>query len=501
MIADSYWMHTTASTSFPALTESTRADVVVIGAGIAGLATALEVSRTGRSVLIVEADRVATGVTGYTTAKLTAQHGLIYADLRKALGQEAARQYAQSQQYAVEHVVRTSDELGISCQLERRPAFTYAESAERIEELRAEANAAREAGLPASFTTETGLPYEVAGAVRVEDQVQFHPRQYLLGLVDHLLQQGVRIHERTRIVNLTEGEPCQVRTEHGDTITAADVVIATHYPIFDRALLFARLKPRRELVVAAPVPAEADPAGMYITNEQATRSVRTAPLNDKQRLLIVTGEKFTPGTARVVERFDRLAEWTRERFGVSEIAYRWAAQDNATTDDVPFIGPFHPGARHTWVATGFGGWGMSNGVLAGLLLSDLIAGRTQDWAGLYDPRRLHPVREATALLSAQAEVGKHFIADRLRSTHVDTPSDIPPDTGAIVRSGARQYAIYRKPTGETVVLSARCTHLGCIVAFNDAEHTWDCPCHGSRFAVDGTVRQGPATRPLEPEEA
>jgi glycine/D-amino acid oxidase-like deaminating enzyme/nitrite reductase/ring-hydroxylating ferredoxin subunit len=500
MIADSYWMETTSKTTFPVLTEAADTDVAVIGGGIAGLATAWEISRTGRSVLIVEADRVAAGVTGYTTAKLTAQHGLIYAKLRKSLGAEAARHYAMSQQQAVGHVLRTAEELGISCDLERRPAVTYAESSTQLEDLRAEADAAREAGLPASFTTATGLPFQVAGAVRVEDQAQFHPRRYLLGLLERLVQQGVRVYERTRVVELSEGEPCQVRTEYGDTITANDVVVATHYPVFDRALLFTRLTPRRELVVAAPIPAEADPGGMYITDEESTRSVRTAPLANGQRLLIVTGEKFTPGTARVSERFERLSAWTRERFGVGELAYRWAAQDNGTTDGVPYIGPFHVAARHTWVATGFGGWGMSNGVLAGLLLAELMAGRTPPWAKLYDPRRLNPIREAPAFLSAQAAVGKHFIGDRLRASHVDDPSEIAAGTGAIVRVGGRQCAVYRKETGETVVLSARCTHKGCIVAFNDAEQTWDCPCHGSRFGTDGHIVQGPATEPLEAQD-
>jgi glycine/D-amino acid oxidase-like deaminating enzyme/nitrite reductase/ring-hydroxylating ferredoxin subunit len=497
MIADSYWMDTTTASSFPALTKPAEADVVVIGAGIAGIATAWELSRTGRSVVLVEADRVAAGVTGYTTAKLTALHGQIYANLRKSFGTDGARLYAQSQQQAVEHVARTAHELDISCELERRPAVTYAELPEHAEDLQAEAEAAREAGLPATYLAISGLPYDIAGAVQVENQAQFHPRRYLLGLLDHLVEQGTRVYERTRVVDLDEGEPCQVRTEHGDTITAHDVVVATQYPVFDRALLFARLQPHRELVVAAPIPAKADPGGMYVTQEASTRSVRTAPLGDGRRLLIVTGEKFTPGTTSVSDRFDRLAKWTRERFGVSDIAYRWAAQDNATTDGVPYIGPFHPGARHTWVATGFGGWGMSNGILAGILLSQLISGHTPEWAGLYDPRRLHPLREAPALMSAQAKVAKHFIGDRLRPSHVDSPDEIPAGTGAVVRLDGQQCAVYRKKSGETVALSARCTHLGCIVAFNDAEQTWDCPCHGSRFAADGAVQQGPATTPLE----
>jgi len=283
------------------------------------------------------------------------------------------------------------------------------------------------------------------------------------------------------------------------TVTAADVVVATHYPVFDRALLFARMSPRRELVVAAPLPAAEAPAHMYITPDMATRSVRTAPLDGERRLLIVTGENFTPGTADSRERFLRLDGWMHEHFAVGTTAYRWAAQDNDVSDGVPLVGPFHPGARHVYVATGFGGWGMSGGAMAGQLLSAALTGAEPEWAGLYDPRRLwSTVREGTGLLKQQAEVARHFIGDRLKSTHADSVDDIAPGTGAVVRVGGRRCAVYRDDDGKVHAVSARCTHLGCLVAFNEAETTWECPCHGSRFAIDGEVVHGPALRPLPP---
>ena len=495
--AESYWMDSVPATTYPPLTEDVEVDAVVVGGGIAGLCTAWELLQVGQDVVLLEADRITAGVTGYTTAKLSAQHTLVYATIRKASGPDAARQYAQSQQQAVERVATVASQLGIDCDLERVPAFTYAESADQVDELRAEADAAREAGLEASFVTETGLPFPVAGAVRVEDQSQFHPRKYLLGLAEDVVRRGGRIAERTRAVGLEEGDPCRVTTEQGVTVTARNVVIATHYPVFDRALLFGRLEPRRELVVAAVLPDERDPNGMFITPEQNTRSVRTAPYRTGERLLIVTGEHFTPGAGDVTERWERLLAWTAERFPGAEVAYRWAAQDNSTTDQVPFVGPFHPGARHVYVATGFGGWGMSNGVMAGHLLATSIAGDEPPWAGLYDPRRLHPVREAAPMAKLQAKVARHFIGDRLRSSHVDSVEDIGPGTGAVLRVGVERCAVYRDDAGAVHAVSARCTHLGCLVHFNDAERAWECPCHGSRFAVDGSVIQGPANRPLE----
>ncbi|GAA2424098.1 FAD-dependent oxidoreductase [Streptomyces macrosporus] len=500
---ESYWLATapvTPDITHPPLEpdSETDTDVVVVGGGIAGLCTAWELARAGREVTVVEADRIAAGVTGHTTAKVTAQHSLIYDDLRRRHGVDGARLYARSQQDAVEHVAAVADELGVDCDLERVPAYTWAESEEQDEKVRAEAEAAAEAGLPASYVTDTGLPFPVRGAVRVEDQAQFHPRRYLLALAEDLVRRGGRIAERTRVVGLEEGEPCRVTAENGATVTARAVVVATHYPVFDRALLFSRLEPHRELVIAASIPEDQDPAGTYITPEDNTRSVRTAPYGEGRRLLIVTGERFLPGTADVVERFERLGAWVAERFPDARVVHRWATQDNDSTDRVPYIGPFHPGARHTYVATGFGGWGMTSGVLSGRLLAAYLTdAELPPWARLYDPRRLPGPREAPSLIGLQATVAKHFVGDRLRSTHVDSVEEIAPGSGALVRIDGRRCAVHRDEAGQLHAVSSRCTHLGCLVHFNEAERAWECPCHGSRFAPDGSVLQGPATRPLE----
>jgi glycine/D-amino acid oxidase-like deaminating enzyme/nitrite reductase/ring-hydroxylating ferredoxin subunit len=492
--ATSYWIASSPATSYPPPAEDADVDVAVVGGGIAGICTAWELIRAGRSVRVFEAGRIAAAVTGHTTGRLSAAHPWIYRPLRDRLGAEAARLYASSQQQAVDHVADTAAELGIDCEIERRPSHVFTQDDERTEELRAEADAVKEAGLEASYVTETDLPFAVEGALRVEDQIQFHPRKYLVGLAEAITANGGRVHERTRVTDIEAGEPCVLRTEHGTVVRARDVVVATLAPVFDQLRLSARLSAVRELVVAAPIPAEADPGGLYITRELNTRSVRTAPLDDGRRLLLITGEAFPPGAGGVTERYERLIAWGREHFGITEIAYRWSAQDTETTDTLPWVGRA-PGTDHVHIATGYARSGMSHGVMSGRLLAGLLTGTPPDWAYLYDPGRIHPVHEASSVVGKGLDTARHYIGDRI-SARSDSLDDVPAGSGRVVTIGGRPCAVYRDDDGQVSAVSAECTHRGCLVAFNDTEKTWECPCHGSRFATDGAVLDGPANRPL-----
>lgn len=496
-ISGSYWMDSAPGPSYPALAQDVTVDVAVIGAGIAGISAAWELVRSGYRVALCDSHQIAAGTTGHTTAKLTAAHGVVYAHLTSSLGDQVARLYAQSQLDAIARVERIADELNIDCELERLPAYAYCEDPGGVADLRAEAEAVLRAGLPATFTTEVGLPFPVAGAVRVDDQAQFHPRKYLLALTEAIARQGAQVFENTRVVNFSNDGPHVLSTDAGHRITAEYVVVATHYPIVNRASLFTRLIPHRELVVAAPISAAHDPHGMFITMEDNTRSVRTAPYRDGQRLLIVTGEHFTPGAADVTQRLGRLAGWMMERFHPSSLAYHWAAQDNATPDRVPYVGRM-PGAEHMYVATGFRGWGMTNGVMSGHLICGLIKGEPPSWASIYDPHRMHITVEAGGLVKAAAGVAGHYVGDRVRHGEVGTVAELASGQGAVLRVGGERCAVYRDDDGRAHAVSAVCTHMGCVVGFNEVERSWDCPCHGSRFATDGSVLEGPATKPLAP---
>jgi glycine/D-amino acid oxidase-like deaminating enzyme/nitrite reductase/ring-hydroxylating ferredoxin subunit len=482
----SLWLDTTRGTARREGTLPAAADVVVLGAGIAGMTTAYLLAEAGRSVLVLEAGEIGGGVTGHTTAKLTAQHELIY----HRIGAAAAG-YGASQLAALEWVVATAARTGVDCDLERTDSHVHTTDSARLPVLHDEVEAAVAAGLPADFVTKTDPPLGAVGAVRFRDQAQFHPRKWLLGLAELLEDAGGRIIEGVRATGLREGDPSIVRTTAG-AVRAGDVVVATHYPVFDRGLFFARLEPTRDLVVAGP--ADHEVTGTYL-DEQTHHSVRGVPTPAGPQV-IVGGEHYRVGDHVDVDaRFVRLTAWATEHVGLKEVRYRWSAHDMSTVDRLPYVGRYHPGARHLWVATGFGQWGMTGGTAAGLLLRDLLAGKDNEYAELYDPNRFS-LRAAGGLVTANATVAKFLAGDHVRALAKPGLADLSPGAAVVTRRGASMVAAYRDDGGVLHAVRAHCTHLGCLVAFNNAERTWDCPCHGSRFDVDGAVVQGPAVRPL-----
>ncbi|HVF53551.1 MAG TPA: FAD-dependent oxidoreductase [Actinomycetota bacterium] len=490
----SLWIATTDPTSYPPLQKGTHVDVAVVGGGIAGLSAAHLLKSAGKSVAVIESKRILHGVTGYTTAKVTAGHGLIYSEIEGKHGAEAARTYAESQTAAMELIRATVEEHAIDCDLDEAVNYVYTTDASQVDKVRNEVQAERDAGLDASFATDTPLPYEVRGAVRLDGQSQFHPRKYLLALARMIPGGGSHVFEETVVTDVSDGEPCTVTTSLG-TMTAADVIIATHMPVFDRGLYFARVHPTRSYAVAGKIARTKAPAGMFISVDEPMRSLRLARYKTGH-VLIIGGEHHRPGEVQDTTRFyEGLEDFGRRHFGVQDFLFRWSTQDNYSVDLVPYTGRLTRSSDHLYTTTGYGGWGMTNGTLGGMILSDLILGRDNPWAYLYDSSRIKPAESASTFIQENAKVAAHWVGDRIRSK---PPLDaLAPGTGAVVKSNGRTIGAYRDEAGKLSCVSAVCTHLGCIVGFNDAEKSWDCPCHGSRFALDGRVIQGPATKDLE----
>jgi glycine/D-amino acid oxidase-like deaminating enzyme/nitrite reductase/ring-hydroxylating ferredoxin subunit len=490
---ESVWIATTPETDYPQLSGDVEVDVAVVGAGITGITAAVLLKRAGMRVAVLDAKRIVHGATGYTTAKVTSGHGVVYTQLTDTFGEEGARIYAESNQAAIERI----DELGDDCDFERKDNYVVAEKPEEREQVEREAETMRKLGLPASFVTETPLPYEVAGAVKLENQAQFHPRKYLLGLAATIPGDGSHVFENTRAHFVNQSEPCVVEAEQGN-VRATHVVLATHLPFMDRGLFFAKAHPHRSYAVAAPIDPAKAPDGMFINSGVPTRSVRT--IRDGDRVLIQTGgQGHKPGQPGEdeSEKYDVLEDFLRENWpDAGPVEYRWSTQDYMSVDRVPFVGRLSRRSEHVFVATGFNKWGMTSGTVAAEILCDAVLGGENPWASLYDSKRLEVRASAPKLVKENAHVGLLFFKQRLARGERRSPDELAPGEGALLNVRGLKRAVYKDDAGEVHVLSPVCRHLWCYVEWNEAERTWDCPCHGSRYTGEGRLIQGPSVQDL-----
>jgi len=499
----SVWMD---SAEFPA--SATRPaksvyDVCIIGAGVAGLSCAYQLSLEGQQVVIVDDGPPAGGETCRTTAHLSNIIDDMFTEIERIHGVEGSQLAQQSHKAAIDWISKIAEREAISCEFQRVDAWLVPGEREDDEFMQKEYEAAVRAGVVGA---EYPAHAPVAGlasraSIHYPNQAQFDPIKYLVGVAGALKARGVEMISDCAVQDVKERESdVEVTLASGKTLTARHVIVATNSPIVG-LMIHTRQAPYRTYVIAIEVPAGSIPTALYWDTEEPYHYVRlmhgekrAGEVND---LLIVGGEDHKTGLEHEAEeRFACLEKWARQRFsGLGPIRYKWSGQVMEPADGLAFIGRV-PGQKRIYMSTGDSGMGMTHGTIAGMLLTDLILGRQNPWEKLYSPARFS-IKELPSLLKENATAVRRLGAN-FTPGQVYSRDDLRPGSGAVIREGLKKSAVYRDDRGVYHELSAVCTHLGCVVEWNEIEKSWDCPCHGSRFDVDGHVLNGPATKPLTP---
>jgi glycine/D-amino acid oxidase-like deaminating enzyme len=500
MTSTSLWLADRAEAPWAATTlddGERTADVVVVGAGITGLITAVLLARAGRDVLVLEAHTAGAVATGNTTAKISLLQGTKLSKILAKHNPSTARAYVDGNREGQAWLLRECEEHGIAVQ--REAAYTYAQSAKGVPAARAELEACKAAGLPAEWDDDADVPFPYQGGVRLDDQAQFDPMPFLDRMIRELDEHGGRLVQHARVRSVSgRGKGLRLRVNVGDSPDEVSVdthqcVLATGMPILDRGGYFARLKPARSYCIAFNVPGNIT-RPMFISTDSPTRSVRYAPVADGERL-IVGGAGHTVGREpHPSEALEELISWARVHYPGAVVTHQWSAQDYTPIDGLPYVGPILPTDDRIFFASGFDKWGMTNGAAAALALSSRILGGRMDWAHAFSSWRRQELAGLATALESNLEVGFHmakgWVAPAARSSH--TLSE-----GAGEVTGPPWHLRARCVVdGKEQQVSPVCPHLGGIVNWNDADKAWECPLHGSRFAPDGTLLEGPATRDL-----
>ena len=481
------------------LSDDVSVDVCVVGAGIAGLSVAYHLSAEGRTVIVLDRREIGSGETGRTTAHLVNVLDDRYTEIERLHGAEGARLAAASHTAAVDSIERISRTEGIACDFERLDGYLFTPPGGNAGLLDDELAAARRAGVPDVMKVDRApLPsYDTGACLKFARQAQFHPTKYLTGLANAIEKRGGRICLQAPAEDVAGGDRATVHT-HGRTITAGAVVVATNTPFNDRVTMHTKQAAYRTYVIGVTVPRDSVPRALFWDTADPYHYVRLTGGASDDDVLIVGGEDHKTGQADDgADRFARLESWTRERFaGAGAVRYAWSGQVLEPIDAMAFIGRNPGDAPNVFIVTGDSGNGMTHGALAGMLLCDLVQGRTNPWADLYDPARV-TLQAAAEFAKENLNVAAQYV-DLVSGGDIDDPRHLAPGHGAVLRRGATKVAVYRDDTGRVHEFGALCPHLGCVVQWNAVEKSWDCPCHGSRFAATGEVLNGPSPVGLRP---
>jgi glycine/D-amino acid oxidase-like deaminating enzyme/nitrite reductase/ring-hydroxylating ferredoxin subunit len=489
---------------FPVLLEDVAADVCVVGAGISGLTTAYLLLKEGRNVVVIDREQLlGEHESGLTSAHLSNALDDRYSYLHRLHGEQGARLAAESHTMAIDEIERICRDEDIHCDFERVPGYLFLGPEHDEDFLRDEMKAARAAGLfDVEFLSRSPISlFDTGPCLKFQNQAQFHPLKYLIGLSLAVQRAGGRIFLQTAATHIEGGHPARVHTALGHKILCEDIVVATNVPFNDKLIMQTKNAAYRTYTVGVEIPwGHFPPALLWDTSDPYHYIRLVRDNNTLKDVLIVGGADHRVGHEHDPEhRFSELTEWIGTRLNLDEpVTERWSGQIIEPVDGMAYIGRNPNDADNVYIVTGDSGNGLTHGTIAGMLLRDLILNRENPWTDLYDPARLNFKGLGTYLKEVMSSTVPY--SDWLKGSDVESVDEIEPGEGAVIRDGLRKLAVYRDTFGNTHCMSAMCTHLGGVVRWNSAEKTWDCPCHGSRFSRYGEVLNPPAPLVLKPAE-
>ncbi|KAJ3340581.1 hypothetical protein HDU91_000831 [Kappamyces sp. JEL0680] len=505
-MSNSLWnLQKSAAKTFPKASSATyptglskQFDVIVVGGGIVGCTVSYLLKQAGKKVCLLEARSPGSGVTGNSTAKLSAQQGVLYSQIAASHSENHARLYYDMNVAAIGLIEQLSTQLGIDCDFERRAHTTWTNVGSTTEAIREEYNTCTSMGIPCSLVGSGELEKDVPASVgalsgiRFDNQAQFNPVKFCAGLAVHIHGDGSVVFQDSRVTKISEDTPPTVHIDDL-ALTGDQVVVATHLPIMDRSFHFGMLAPTRSLCIAVKLNSNPkNMANMSINADQPKRSLRF-----QDDVLVVGGEGYKNGEEDSEQKYEILEKWAKTHFDVKEVVCRWSALDYMSSDHLPFVGYLHRASKSIFTATGFSKWGLTTGVAAARIITDLIHDRPNVYHDIVDACRWDLLHQWKGMAAENVHVTKHMIGDKIK--HLLSPgsiNDLKPLQGGIVKVQGQTVGAYLDENNKYHFVKPVCTHLGCDLVFNSGDKVWDCPCHGSYFDVDGNVIHGPATKPL-----
>ncbi len=492
------WYDTAVIKRFPQLERDLEVDVCIVGGGMTGLTAAYILKKAGKTVALVEMNRVGHGETGHTSAHLTEMLDIDFTTLISDFGEDGARLVLGSVRDSIDTIEKNISDLGVDCGFQRVTGWQFTEKRAQIDDIEREADAAAKLGSQVELANEMPWDRKVARALKFENQAQFQPLQYLAALAKTIDGDGSHIFENTRMMKVDEGEPCLVTTDRG-SIKARDVIIASNVPVTNKFFLQTKIASYRTYCIAIREKDPRDLKALYWDLDDPYHYVRSAEFNGVPHIIIGGADHKTGQEEHTLLHYRKLEDWAHERFNVDQVTHRWSGQVVEPVDGLPFIGR-NSLSDHTYVATGYSGTGLTFGTVAAMLMTDLILGNENPWAEIYQATRVKPFASVKDYLKENIDYPTHLISDRLSPAQESDTHSLKENQGAIVRIGGKKVAAYRDPHGELHVMSPVCPHMGCYVHWNEAEISWDCPCHGARFDAKGHLLHGPAVTDLKSEE-